>query len=67
VSTLPLTRRLFQNPATGTAVLGLCAGFLALPFLNLFLAPGSALHIPHLIVTIVGKCCASRSWRCRST
>jgi urea transport system permease protein len=58
VTGLPLTRRLFENPLVGVAVLALCAVLLALPFLNLFLAPGSALRVPDLIITIVGK------WMC---
>jgi urea transport system permease protein len=54
----PLARLAFARPALAIAVAALILGLLALPILNLSLQPGATLHVPDLIVTIVGK------WMC---
>ena len=54
----PVSRAILGSPATAGATAACAAVLLALPALNLWAAPGSALHVPDLVVTIVGK------WMC---
>ena len=54
----PITRLFAARPAVAAAALAAMLALLALPALNLSLRPGSPLHVPDLIVTVVGK------WMC---
>ena len=54
----PITRLFAARPAVAAAALAAMLALLALPALNLSLRPGSPLHVPDLIITVVGK------WMC---
>ncbi|MBL8696983.1 MAG: urea ABC transporter permease subunit UrtC [Alphaproteobacteria bacterium] len=51
----PLARALVGSPVAAAIALVAVAVLAALPALNLWTAPGAALHVPDLIVGIVGK------------